>query len=469
MSINIAFPGVRVQARLIRHYPLGATTAHVLGYVGRLNAFDLNHVDEVNYSATNTIGKIGIERAFEKKLHGHVGYQQVEADARGRTLRVMSSQAPLPGDDLYLSLDSKLMQVAETAMGQHRGAVVALDPNNGEILVLTSTPSYDPNPFVKGLSRMAFKKLQQDPHQPLYNRAIRGQYPPASTVKPFLALGSLAMHVTDKDFKIFDPGWFKLPNSRHKYRDWKPGGHGWVNLIDAIIVSSDIYFYDLAIRLGIDRMHTIYNSFGFGHATGIELTEELAGISPSPVWKLEHQDQTWYPGDTVITGIGQGYVLSTPLQLAVATAAIATHGKLMQPTLLTKRKTAQNTTFQSQPIQTHFIDLKPKTWDIVIDAMRRVIDSPKGTGWRFGRDAKYTVAAKTGTGELFSSREWEGDEIPEKLRDNSLFIAFAPIDNPKIAIAIIVENDPKAGPVVARKVLDSFFTEEQKQHAKTIP
>jgi penicillin-binding protein 2 len=451
------FPGVAIKARLIRHYPLGSTVAHVLGYVGRLNTEELKTVDDINYQATNHIGKIGIEHSFETRLHGKIGYQEVEIDASGRIIRTLKRHAPVAGDNLYLSIDSGLSAIVEKAMAPYRGAVVAIDPRTGEVLTIVSSPSYDPNPFVVGISNQAFNTLQNARNKPLYNRALHGQYPPGSTIKPFLALGSLALHMNTADRKIWDPGWYRLPDSTHIYHDWLSTGHGWIDLTHAIIDSCDTYFFDLAARLGITNIHTILDSFGFGQRTGIELSEERPGILPSPEWKLSARQHPWYPGDTLITGIGQGYMLATPLQLAAATAMLATHGRLMQPTVLLNPD-------KPQPI--HILDLKPSTWQIVIDAMRQVIDDPQGTGRRFGRDAPYRTAAKTGTSQVISKRI-NNNLLPENLRDHSLFIAFAPIEQPTIALAVIIENDPIA-PVISRQILDAYLLKE-KEHATEQP
>lgn len=452
------FPGVIVKARLIRHYPHGAALAHVLGYVGRINEAELQKVDPVNYSATNYIGKLGVEKYFEKTLHGKVGYEQVEIDASGRILRVLHRTDPIPGNNLYLSIDSQLETAIEKFLGDRRGAVVALNPQTGEVLALVSSPSYDPNPFVQGISHKDYKTLRSNPDQPLYNRAIRGQYPFASTIKPFLAVEGLESGIVNKKYRIKDPGYYMLPNSSHVYKDWKKRGHGVVNLRKAIIISCDTYFYHLAHRMGITRIDTILTKFGFGIKTKIEMGEELPGLVPSPAWKRRAKGQSWYPGDTLVSGIGQGYMLTTPLQLASGTATLGTHGKRMQPQLLLRQEMPDKTIIESKPKPVYPVELNnPEIWPFVVSAMRGVIT--QGTGYRFGRDAPYLVAGKTGTGQVFSAKfhaPFDDANLPERLRDHSLFIAFAPMDKPKIAIAVIVENS-KLASNVARQTLDYYL------------
>lgn len=458
------FPGVDVKARLIRHYPLGETLAHVLGYVGRINEKELQRVDPINYSATNFIGKLGLERYYEKLLHGRVGYQRVEVDASGRIVRVLSRTSPVPGNDIYLTLDSDLMAAIFKALGTHRGAVVAIDPRDGSVLALASTPSFNPNLFVRGISRDEFKAYHDSPEQPLYNRAIRGQYPLASTIKPFLALQGLDSGEVSTSWRIRDPGYYRLPRSSHIYRDWKRGGHGWVDVRRAIKVSCDTYFYRLALQMGITQIDSILTRFGFGIPTKIDMKEELSGLVPSPAWKLSSKGEHWYPGDTLVSGIGQGFMLTTPLQLANATAALSMRGVRHRPHLLDKQVSPDNITIPYKPSPEFPVVLKHEsTWDTVIDAMRAVITEAGGTGYRFGRDAPYSVAAKTGTAQVYSSKfhePFEDNDLPEKLRDHSLFIAFAPKDNPRIAVAVVVENS-KLASEVARTTMDHYLLNQE--------
>jgi penicillin-binding protein 2 len=461
------FPGVIIDAGMIRYYPLGKTMAGVLGYVGRIDYKDLIDLDSTNYSATNFIGKSGVEKYYEQQLHGEIGYQQVEVDASGRTVRTLNRIPPVPGDKLYLTIDSKLQSVAEEALNGERGAVVAIQPRTGEVLTLVSSPSFDPNLFVQGMDAKQYKELQTSPDKPMYNKAIHGQYPFASIIKPFLALEGLDSGVITPQYTIFDPGWFKLPNTNHIYLDWnwKLGGHGYVNVSKALIVSSDPFFYNLAVMLGIDRIDDILNRFGFGRVTGIDMPDEAGGLVPSPKWKMRVLGDNWYTGDTVISGIGQGFMLTTPLQLAQAASTLANRGLRFQPYLLLKFQTSDGQISDIGLIAEDPVMLsRQAAWQVVIQAMQGVVTSrePWGTARiRFGTNLKYTIAAKTGTGQVYSSRSRDENatnvaNIPKYLRNHSLFIGFAPVKNPKIAIAVIVEHSPIAG-TVARKVLDYYF------------
>lgn len=454
------FPGVQIKARLIRHYPFGAIMAPVLGYVGRINERELARVDPTNYSATNYIGKVGVEKYFETELHGKVGYQQAESDAAGRIIRVLKRTDPIPGNHLYLSVDSRLQRIASEAFQHVRGAAVAIDPSTGHILALVNSPSYDPNLFVDGISQKAFKALQQDPDKPLYNRATRGQYPPGSTVKPFLALAGLAAGIITPHDTVHDPGWFRINSNSRIYHDWQRHGHGTVNLSHAIRVSCDIYFYQLALKLGIHRMGDIFRQFKFGESTSVEINEELPGLIPSPDWKKRVHKQAWYLGDTVITGIGQGFMLATPLQLAQATAILANRGQGFKSTLLLGRQFIHNQFVRQAPIPLTPINLANQHWQTVIDAMQTVIS--QGTGAkRFGNDASYSVAGKTGTIQVYSLKQnerYDKNKVPIRLRDNSAFIVFAPVNKPRIAVAVITEHDDMAGKI-ARKIVDGYLHE----------
>jgi penicillin-binding protein 2 len=335
-SNQYRFPGVSIKARLMRYYPLGEMTAHLLGYVGRINIQELRQVDPTNYRATNFIGKSGIEKFYENILHGEVGYQQVETDVSGRTLRVVNKQNPVSGEKLYLTIDTRLQQVAYQAMKDKRGAVVVLSTHGGDILAMVSAPSFDPNLFVNGISTEDYKTLATARDRPLYNRAVRGLYPPASTIKPFMGLAGLEKGVVDTSYSIHDPGWFRLPGVSHAYRDWKKTGHGFINLKRAITVSCDTYFYQLGHKMGISAIEDMLVQFGFGQLTHVDLNEEAAGLVPSKHWKKQNKGQSWYPGDTVITSIGQGFTLVSPLQLANATASMSQKGRRFRPHLLHK-------------------------------------------------------------------------------------------------------------------------------------
>lgn len=460
-SQQYRFPGVDIRARLMRNYPLGEMTAHVLGYVSRINIEELKQVDPANYRGTDFIGKSGIEKYYEPLLHGQVGYQQIETDVSGRTIRVLHKTQPTPGEKLYTTLDMRLQKAAYDALEGKRGAVVAIDPRNGEVLVLASAPAFNPNDFVNGVSQRNYQALANAKNRPLYNRAVRGLYPPASTVKPYVALAGLENGAVDTKYSISDPGWFRLPNVKHVYHDWKKYGHGMVNIHRAIMMSCDTYFFQLGHRMGINPLTSMLDQFGFGQHTGIDLAEEAPGILPSIAWKQKVKHQPWYPGDTLITSIGQGFMLASPLQLANAVATFSQKGIRYQPHLLLQSvSTIPHKTTPFTPHIQHTIQLKqPEHWNIIKEAMHSVITSNEGTGYRFGRTAPYSVAAKTGTAQVFSGRQYiqtRYEDIPEFLRDHSLFIAFAPVESPEIAIAVMVENDVAAASV-ARHVFDTYF------------
>ena len=468
-SQQYRFPGVNIKARLMRYYPLGELTAHVLGYVGRINIEELKRVDSSNYHGTNFIGKTGIEKYYEDRLHGEVGYQQVETDVSGRTVRVVNTIPPISGEKLILTLDIALQKKAYEALDNKRGAVVAINPQNGEVLVLASAPGFDPNLFVNGISTKNYSALSNASTRPLYNRAVRGLYPPASTVKPYVALAGLENDIVDIHYAIHDPGWFRLPNVKHVYHDWKKYGHGVVNIQRAIMMSCDTYFFQLGHRMGITHLSDMYRRFGFGQLTQIDLTEEAAGILPDTQWKQKQKGVPWYPGDTLITSIGQGFMLATPLQLANAVSAMAQKGERFRPHLLNQSiPSNQESPHPYSIIREKSVELKQDAhWDIVREAMHSVITSNEGTGYRFGRNAPYSVAAKTGTAQVFTGRQYVDtryENIPEHLRDHSLFIAFAPVESPEIAIAVMVENDVAAASV-ARQVMDAYF--DMKKNEKT--
>jgi penicillin-binding protein 2 len=455
------FDGVNIKARLMRYYPFKALMTPILGYVSRINIEELKKVNPTNYKGTNFIGKIGIEKFYEGILHGTVGYQEVETDVSGRTVRILKKTPPIAGDKLYLTIDTRLQQKAYDAMGEHRGAVVLIDPNNGDMLAFVSHPSYDPNLFVNGISNKDYHALAFSKERPLYNRAVQGLYPPASTVKPILSLIGLHEGFVTPDYTIFDPGIFHLPGVKRGYRDWKHVGHGIVNVKRAITVSCDTYFYQLGHRMGINRIEKTLKSFGFGEKTGLDIDDEAKGVVPGIAWKSRVKHTPWYPGDTIISSIGQGFTLVTPLQLANAVSFISHRGVHYQPHFLLKQKTKDKTYRYFNPILTKApIPLDAEAWDVVFDGMRQVIESLEGTGHiKFGLSKRYNVAAKTGTAQVYSGGRYEKmpiDKVPEQFRDNSLFIAFAPVDNPKVAIAVIIENDVVAAHV-ARDVIDAYF------------
>ncbi len=456
------FPGVLIKARLMRHYPYGESFSHVLGYVGRINTQELGKIDQINYSASHYIGKLGIEKFYETELHGKVGYEEVENDASGKPIRILKKTSGTPGKNLYLTIDSGLQLAIENAMSNLRGAVVAIQPKTGQVLAMVSQPAYDPNVFVVGISQKDYQALQQSDTKPLYDRALRGAYPLASTIKPYLALQGLNSGATTPDYTIFDNGIFKLPNNSRIWHDWVRNGHGKVNLSRAIFSSCDVYFYQLSSKMGIKLMDDVLDEFGFGTLTGIDLDGELKGVVASPAWKLKTRGLHWFPGDTTNSSIGQGDMQATPLQMASAVATIATRGHRYIPFLLLGDQEPRKEYVTHQPTQLNVIAMRdPKYWDVVIKAMQNVIASPQGTAYgRFGNGYAYTVAGKTGTAAL--SRRRIPDEmdkqqsVPEKLRDHHLFIAFAPVDDPKIAIAIITENSNNAIEV-ARAIFDYYL------------
>jgi len=457
------FPGVEVHAELIRTYPKGELTAHVLGYVGRINEKELARIDKGNYAGTNFIGKGGVELAHEDVLHGKVGYQQVEVNARGRILRTLESTPPAPGQDLYLYLDIALQQAATEALGENRGSIVAIDPRSGGVLALVSTPSFDPNLFVEGISQSNYDALLHSPDKPLYNRAIRGQYPPGSTVKPFIGLGGLSLGFVTPRKSTFCPGYFSLPGQKHRFRCWRRGGHGTVDLELGIVQSCDVYFYWLANQMGVDKLHAFLSEFGFGSRTGVDVSGELPGLLPSREWKERARKQPWYPGETLIMGIGQGYFLATPMQLAAATAALANKGHFIQPRLAYARRVPGADVATVFPTVARQIQItNPGDWDIAIEDMAKVVESQRGTAKRIHSN-DYRIAGKTGTSQVFTigqKERYDASKISERLRDHALFVAFAPVEDPRIAVAVMVENGGSgsgtAAPI-ARRVIDAYL------------
>lgn len=459
-SSQYLFPGVSIKARLMRFYPMGEAAAHVVGNVGRININELQQLDAINYRATNFVGKTGIEKYYEDELHGQVGYQQVETDASGRIIRTLSKQNPISGTKLTLTLDAALQQEAYQALEGKRGSVVVIDTRNGDILAMVSSPSFDPNLFVNGISNKDYQLLANSADRPLYNRAVRGQYPPASTVKPFVALAGLERGMITPQTQIYDPGWYRLPGVKHVYRDWKHTGHGIVNVKRAITVSCDTFFYQLGNKIGISAIEEMLLQFGFGQLTHVDLLEEAPGLMPNPRWKINSKQTHWYPGDTLITSIGQGFMLASPLQLANAVAALSQRGHRYRPHLLRKLKPEQQKSHIYKPQEEYPVQLSDaKYWDYVIEGMVGVVSGGEGTGRRFGYNPPYSVAAKTGTAQVFSGNKYEKtayENIPVGLRDHSFFVAFAPVDHPQIAVAVMVENDFVAA-IVARKVMDYYF------------
>lgn len=463
------FPGVEIQARLIRHYPYGSVAVHALGYVGSVSQADLQRLEPGDYAGTTHTGKIGVEFAQEDALHGSVGYRQVLVNAQGRILQELERTSPSPGSDVYLTLDLELQLAAEAALAGRRGSIVAIDPRNGHVLALVSQPGYDANLFSAGISTREYRGLQEDPDIPLFNRALRGLYPPGSTIKPVLGLAGLHYGAVAPWQRVYCLGYYTLPGSSHRFRDWKRGGHGPMNLHDAVAQSCDVYFYELALKLGIDNMHDFLDGFGLGHRSGIDVPAEKAGTLPSREWKRNNfrrrEDQVWFPGETLITGIGQGFLQTTPLQLAQMTAFIAGRGQAFRPTLVAAvSDPASSDMLEFEPEALTPVEVSdPALWDAAIEGMIEVMHGPRGTARAAGADAPYRIAGKTGTAQVVNiaqDEKYDAEELDERLRDHALFIAFAPAEDPRIAVSVLVENGGSgsgtAAPL-AREVLDNYL------------
>jgi penicillin-binding protein 2 len=462
-------PGVDIVARLVRHYPQKEHAVHAVGYVGRISEKELQIVDRSNYRSTNHIGKLGIEKQYEDLLHGSVGVQQVEINASGRILKKLESVAAKPGRNLYLTIDSKLQHIAEKALGDENGAVVAIEPRTGDVLVFASRPGYDPNLFVNGIDHKTYNAYNTSENKPLTNRALYGRYPPGSTIKPFVALTGLETNVIEHDHSTNCPGYFRLPGSTHRYRCWKHQGHGAVDLNKSIVQSCDVFYYELARMIKIDPLHDYMVQFGFGVKTGVDLLDsryEPSGLFPSSKWKRRVKNLPWYPGETLITGIGQGFTLVTPLQLAVATATMANRGKNIRPRLVREIENIRSGDKLSVKSRlANQIDIKEKDhWQQVINAMKDVIHSPRGTARRLNKDIPYTIAGKTGTAQVIGIKQgekYDESKVLKKHRDHALFIAFAPVEDPQIAIAVIVENGGHGGSTaapIAGQVIKAWLT-----------
>ncbi len=453
--------GVDLRARLQRYYPLGSFGVHLLGYVGRISEDELDDIDSSAYRGTYFIGKLGIEQRYEKTLLGKVGVEQEETNAHGRSLGVLTRKEPEAGKNLILNIDAHLQAIGENALKGKRGAAIVMNPNTGAVLAFVSMPTYDPNPFVDGIDKESYKALLNNPDKPLINRALNGVYSPGSTIKPFLGLGALESGDIKAKDTVTCRGWFTLPGDSHRYRDWKHGGHGVMNLHDAIEQSCDVYFYTTAVKLGIDYIHDWLTRLGFGKRTGIDLDNESTGLVPSKGWR-EAQHERWYVGETVVTGIGQGPLLVTPLQLVAAVSALANGKDVMQPELL--RAIENPVTHELKYVQPHVdesLDLNdPRHLQAIVRAMIDVVTGPHGTARRIGWNAPYAIAGKTGTAQVLSVAQGETyhkKDVPERLRDHALFICFAPAEEPRVAVAVIVENGGHGGSAaapIARKLMD---------------
>jgi penicillin-binding protein 2 len=462
------FPGVDIRARLFRQYPMDEIASHVVGYIGRINEHDADRIDDeglsANYKGTDHIGKTGLEQSYEDELHGNTGYEQVEVDSAGRGVRTLSRTPPTPGNNLVLTLDIKLQQVAEQAFGDNRGALVAIDPATGGILAFVSKPGFDPNLFVDGIDPASWDELNNSPDRPMVDRALAGTYPPGSTFKPYMALAALQLGKRTPQFTINDPGYFQFGG--HRFHDDKPGGHGVVDMYKSLVVSCDTYYYMLANDMGIDNIARFIGQFGFGAKTGIDIEGEATGVLPSPEWKRRRfskpEQQKWYAGETISVGIGQGYNAYTPLQLAQAMAALANNGVMYRPHLvdyIENIRTGERARIEPKLVRT--IPLKPENIEFVKHALAGV--NIEGTGARAFAGAEYTSAGKTGTAQVVALKQnekYDEKRVTERHRDHALFVAFAPLESPKIALAVVVENagfGAAAAAPIARQVLDYYL------------
>ena len=440
------FPGMDINARLGRYYPQGKIAAHAIGYVGRISERELVVIDEGNYRGTTHIGKTGLEKYYEVELHGQVGRQKVEVNAQGRVLRVIDKVPSVAGNDLVLNLDIELQQMATEGLGEFAGSVIAIEPKTGAVVAFVSKPEFDPNLFVHGISHKDYDALQYGAYKPLFDRAISGQYPPGSTLKPFIGLAGIEQRRFGVKESMYCRGHYLLPDdaTERKYRDWKKWGHGTVDLTKSIEQSCDVYFYELAYRMGIDSMHDFLARFGFGKKTGIDLFGERSGLLPSTEWKKQKYGKVWYPGETLIAGIGQGYMLATPLQLAVATAALASRGEKIVPRMLREVHLSEDDTIRSRDPSRTMIKLRRDNhWDVMFKAMKKVVHGTRGTARATGVGMAFKMAGKTGTAQVFGiaqDEEYDAETVAKKLRDHGLFVGFGPVKNPVLAVAVVAEN-----------------------------
>ncbi len=461
------FVGFSIQASLKRFYPFGDAFTHVLGYIAKINSRDLKNIEQRGessvYRGTKYIGKLGIERYYEDILHGSPGQRQVEVDSWGKVIRTLDYTAPIPGKDLKLNIDIKLQLKAQELLGNQRGSVIVMNAKTGGILTLISTPSYDPNLFVQGISNKNYQALINSTDRPLINRATQGRYPPASTIKPQMALVALNTDVITENTVINDPGWWIVPGTKRRFRDWKRWGHGKVDVKHAIEQSCDTFFYDASYKIGIDRINPFMESFGFGQYSGLDISEETKAIMPSREWKQARFRQPWYDGDTISIGIGQGYWTVTPIQLTKATTILARRGEIVEPRILKSIISAKGSfspiSETKQPIQVN----NPHYWDIALNAMRGVTSEQTGTAHRAFADTAYTVAGKSGTAQVVNMKEdekYDASTMKEHHRDNAMFVAFAPFDSPEVVVTVILENagggSSHAAPI-ARTMLDEYF------------
>ena len=462
--IKNQLPGVEVEPYFHRVYPYGASSSHLIGYVSSMNQKEKSNYDKKNYNGTNFVGKTGIEKQYERLLHGESGIKQIERNVAGRIVDTRIITPSIAGQDIYLNIDIDLQLKAESLLGDSRGVIALINVKDGAILSLVSTPSFDPNWFVNGITVERYNELSSNEDLPLFDRSIKGLYPPGSTIKPMVALAGLELNNITIKHSTFCPGYYKLNNYSRKFNDWKRTGHGKVNVIEAIAQSCDVFFYDLAFNMGIDQIHDSLSYFQFGKKTGIDLPGELGGILPSREWKKINKDEPWYRGETLITGIGQGFMTSSPLQLALATAAIANKGQLLTPQVMMHSQSKNGDFFEERNPKAQQIPIKDiSNWELIIEAMKQTVYGKFGTAKRLNNKLQYSLAGKTGTAQVFGldpEEEYIAENIEEKLRDHALFTGFAPIEDPQVAIAIIVENagsgSSKAAPL-ARELLDEYF------------
>ena len=473
------FTGVDIRTRLSRHYPFGAMAVHALGYVAAISEQDLTRIDSATYAGTTLIGKLGVEGAYENDLHGTPGYREVLVNAAGRPVErqgaytpKLNTRQPIAGSDLILSLDMRVQRAAEDALSGKRGAAIAIDPHTGDVIALASTPGFDPNAFARGLTTKQYDALQNDIDKPLINRALRGAYPPGSTVKPFFALAALKYGVMTPEQTIFCPGHFSLPGSSHLFRDWKPKGHGTISMRHAIQQSCDVYFYTVANKLGIDRMHDFMATFGFGDLTGIDIPGEKPGLMPSTEWKRHAYkrpaEQVWFAGETISVGIGQGYMLATPMQLAHAVSGIASRGQIFKPRLVTAVRAPGSDTLTPRPVQQEpsLTAVAEDQWGVIVDGME-LATGPGGTAAAATAGSPYKIAGKTGSAQVFTigqNEKYNEKQLSERMLDHALFISFAPAEDPKLAVAVFVENGKHGGSTaapIARKMFDAYLLPEK--------
>lgn len=455
------FDGVQVQAQLTRYYPYGEAFAHAVGYVGRITAKDLERVDEDAYQGALFIGKTGIEGYYEEVLFGKTGVSTVEVNARGRIMSEVDRQNPTPGKDIHLYLDARLQQYAYDLLGDYRGAVIAMDPATGGVLAMVSKPGFDPNLFVRGISYKDYSSLRESKDLPLFNRALRGGYPPASTIKPFMALAGLDYGFSSWQERYYAQGYYQINPGGRRYRDWLRTGHGWIDLERSIIESVDTYYYQLANKMGITPIHNFLSRFGFGQKVVLDLNGESSGLLPSNEWKKSKYNEPWYPGDSVNVGIGQGFMVATPMQIASATNIMANRGVYYRPRLA-RTVDDQEAEFDQDPKGEDIVLKNQRNWERMVTAMEKVITDSRGTARRL-RGTEYDIAGKTGTGQVFSlqeDEEYEADKLEKRLHDHALFVGFAPADKPKISVFAIFENGGSSSKPadLTKQLFDAYLT-----------